>query len=67
MSSSKRSKRPQHVPETKPQEVVVIKDSSDEFEEVNVSVKSTELPAVEKIKSDKEKMAQTGEHYYRTN
>ena len=53
-SSSKRSKRPQRVPKAKPQEVVVIKDSSDEFEEVNVSVKSTELPAVEKTRSEKD-------------
>ena len=53
-SNSKRSKRPQRVPKVKPEEVVVIKDSSDEFEEFNVSVKSTEPPAVEKIQSEKD-------------
>ena len=54
-SSSKRSKKgPQRVPKAKPEEVVVIKDSSDELEEVNVSVKSTEPPAAEKIKIEKD-------------
>ena len=54
-SNGKRSKKgPQRVSKVKPKEVVVIKDSSDEFEETDVSVKSLEPPAAEKVESDKD-------------
>ena len=51
--SSKRSKKGlQRFSKAKPSEVVVIKDSSDEFEESNVAVKPTEPPAADNIKKD---------------
>ena len=52
-SSSKRSKKgPQRVSKVKPEEIVVIKDSSDELEEVGN--KSLDPPADEKIKKEKD-------------
>lgn len=52
-SSSKRLKKgPQRFTKVKSPEVVVIKDSSDEFEESNVAVKPVEPPATDKIDTD---------------
>ena len=52
-NNSKRSRkgRPSKV---KSPEVVVIKDSSDEDEESNITVKPTEVPTVDKKKSEKD-------------
>ena len=51
--SSKRSKKgPQRFAKVKSPEVVVIKDSSDEFEESNVAVKPTEPSTADKTEKD---------------
>ena len=52
-SNSKRAKKgPQRVSKVKPQDVVVIKDSSDELEESNGTIKPTEHPAAEKTEDN---------------